>query len=91
MKKDTTYLVMKIHSAYAVLVDNDGRFIKAANKGYSVGDIVCDIIPIRYPAASTGIRAEVMAEIRFIPPRITNPASTAATIPVISGATPKVE
>ena len=50
MKKDTTYLVMKIHSAYAVLVDNDGRFIKAANKGYSVGDIVCDIIPIRYPA-----------------------------------------
>ena len=36
MKKDTTYLVMKIHSAYAVLVDNDGRFIKAANKGYSL-------------------------------------------------------
>ena len=50
MKKDTTYLVMKIHSAYAVLVDNDGRFIKAANKGYNVGDVVCDIIPIRYPA-----------------------------------------
>ena len=50
MKKDTTYLVMKIYSAYAVLVDNDGRFIKAANKGYNVGDVVCDIIPIIYPA-----------------------------------------
>ena len=36
MKENTTYLVMEVHSAYAVLLDNEGRFIKAANVGYQI-------------------------------------------------------
>ncbi len=50
MKKDTTYLVMKVHTAYAVLLDNSGRYIKAANKGYQTGDTVRDITPLIYPS-----------------------------------------
>lgn len=49
MKKDTSYLVMEVHSAYAVLLSDDGRFIKAANHGYQTGDVVTNIIPLKYP------------------------------------------
>lgn len=49
MKKKTTYLVMETRPAYVVLMDNRGRFIKAANMGYNRGEIVEDIIPIRDP------------------------------------------
>ena len=31
------YLVMETHPAYAVLLDEEGRFLKAANLGYQVG------------------------------------------------------
>lgn len=41
------YLVMEVHPAYAVLLDSDGRFIKAANLNYSVGDTVTEIIPMK--------------------------------------------
>ena len=32
------YLVMETHPAYAVLLDEEGRFLKAANLRYQVGD-----------------------------------------------------
>lgn len=41
------YLVLEIHPAYAVLVDQDGRFVKAANLDYRVGDRVRDPILMR--------------------------------------------
>ena len=40
MEKETKYLVLEVHNAYAVVLDNSGRFIKAANCGYEVGDAV---------------------------------------------------
>ena len=49
MKENTTYLVMEVHSAYAVLLDNEGRFIKAANVGYQIGEVVEKVFPLKYP------------------------------------------
>ena len=46
MKENTTYLVMEVHSAYAVLLDNEGRFIKAANVGYQIGEVVEKVFPL---------------------------------------------
>ena len=43
------YLVMETHPAYAVLLDESGRFLKAANLHYQVGDTVQDIIELRPP------------------------------------------
>ena len=31
------YLVLETHSAYAVVLDEEGRFLKAANLHYQVG------------------------------------------------------
>ena len=41
------YLVMETHPAYAVVLDEEGRFLKAANRRYQVGDTVGDIIPMQ--------------------------------------------
>ena len=43
------YLVMETHPAYAVVLDEDGRFLKAANLRYQVGDTVQDIVELRTP------------------------------------------
>lgn len=48
MEKETNYLVVEVHNAYAVVLDNRGRFIKAANCGYEVGDVVGSIFPMIY-------------------------------------------
>ena len=40
------YLVMETHPAYAVLLDEKGRFLKAANLNYQVGDTVQNIIEL---------------------------------------------
>ena len=54
------YLVLETHPAYAVLLDERGRFVKAANRGYRVGDRVQDpvllqaagrAVPFRFAAA----------------------------------------
>lgn len=34
------YLVLECSNSYAVLLDEDGRFVKSANLGYEVGDTV---------------------------------------------------
>ena len=46
------YLVMETHPAYAVLLDERGRFVKAANLHYRVGDTVQDVVEL--PAPATG-------------------------------------
>ena len=43
------YLVMETHPAYAVVLDEEGRFLKAANLRYQVGDTVGDIVELRQP------------------------------------------
>ncbi len=37
-----SYLVMECHPSYAVLLDEDGRFLKAANLRYEIGQTVYD-------------------------------------------------
>ena len=41
------YLIMETHPAYVVALDEQGRFLKAANLGYAVGDRVERIVPLR--------------------------------------------
>ena len=43
------YLVMETHPAYAVVLDEEGRFLKAANLRYQVGDTVQNIVELRVP------------------------------------------
>ena len=43
------YLVMEVHPAYAVVLDEEGRFLKAANLRYQVGDTVQNIVELRRP------------------------------------------
>ena len=48
-----SYLVMETHPAYAVLLDEEGRFLKAANLSYQVGDTVQDIVELQPPKAKS--------------------------------------
>ena len=48
-----SYLVMETHPAYAVLLDEEGRFLKAANLRYQVGDTVQDIVELQPPKAKS--------------------------------------
>ena len=41
------YLVMECHLSYAIVLSEDGQFIKVANMGYSVGQTITDIIPMK--------------------------------------------
>lgn len=43
------YLVMECHPAYAVVLTEDGRFLKAANMHYEVGQTVTEIIQLHLP------------------------------------------
>ena len=45
------YLVMEVHPAYAVVLDEEGRFLKAANLRYQVGDTIQNIVELRMPKA----------------------------------------
>ena len=47
------YLVMEVHPAYAVVLDEEGRFLKAANLHYQVGDTVHEIIALQVPRRKT--------------------------------------
>ena len=49
------YLVMETHPAYAVVLDEEGRFLKAANLHYQVGDTVQNIVELRKPKAKSPI------------------------------------
>ncbi len=45
------YMVMECHPGYCVVLSEDGRFLKAANRRYTVGETVTDIIEMRDMAA----------------------------------------
>lgn len=41
------YMVMETHQSYCVLLDNEGRFLKAANMGYQVGQRIGEAVLFR--------------------------------------------
>ncbi len=43
------YLVMECHPGYAVVLSDDGRFLKAANMHYEIGQTVTDIVEVCMP------------------------------------------
>lgn len=50
------YLVMETHPAYAVVLDEQGRFLKAANLRYQVGQTVEDVVELHLPPARRRFR-----------------------------------
>lgn len=54
-----SYLVMECHPAYAVVLDNEGRYIKAANLNYETGQTISTIIQMRESGKSAGVRAKI--------------------------------
>lgn len=43
------YMVMECHSSYAVVLDQDGRFLKVANMHYTPGQTVTDVVQMQLP------------------------------------------
>ena len=43
------YIVMECHPAFAVVMSEDGRFLKVANRHYEVGQTVTDVVEMRLP------------------------------------------
>ncbi|NLM06016.1 MAG: hypothetical protein GX219_03740, partial [Tissierellia bacterium] len=50
-----TYLVMECHKSYAVVLDNEGRFIKVANLGYEIGDRIDFVIKTSEPKSKSNV------------------------------------
>ena len=46
------YLVMECHHSYAVVLDEEGRFLKVANRQYEVGQTVTGVIELHCPEAA---------------------------------------
>ena len=47
------YLVMECHLSYAVVLDEEGRFLRVANRHYKVGQMVTNIIEMQIPQEQT--------------------------------------
>ena len=43
------YMVVECHPGYAVVLDEEGRFLKVANRRYEVGQMVTDVVPMQAP------------------------------------------
>ena len=43
------YMVLECHPGYAVVLDEDGRFLKVANRQYEVGQMVTEVVPMQAP------------------------------------------
>ena len=43
------YIVMECHPAFAVVLDEEGRFLKVANFRYQVGETVTDVVELQLP------------------------------------------
>lgn len=43
------YMVMECHLSYAIVLAEDGRFLKVANLHYQVGEIVYDVVEMNMP------------------------------------------
>lgn len=48
------YMVMECHLSYAVVLDENGRFLNVANLQYEVGQMVTDIIEMQEPGQPVG-------------------------------------
>ena len=57
------YIVMECHIGYAVVLDEDGRFLKVANRNYRVGQMIADVIEMSETADTVTDVAE-MDEVR---------------------------
>lgn len=44
-----SYLVMECHPGYVILLDEEGRFLKAANFQYEVGQTVYELVVMKEP------------------------------------------
>lgn len=45
------YLVMESEPGYAIVLDEEGRFLRVANRGYAVGETLTEVIEMAAPAA----------------------------------------
>jgi len=43
------YMVVECHPGYAVVLDEEGRFLKVANRRYEVGQMVTEVVPMQVP------------------------------------------
>jgi len=43
------YMVVECHPGYAVVLDEDGSFLKVANRRYEIGQMVTEVEPMRQP------------------------------------------
>ena len=43
------YMVMECHLSYAVVLDEEGRFLKVANRHYEVGQTVSEVVEMVLP------------------------------------------
>ena len=46
------YMVMECHLSYAVVLDEEGRFLKVANRQYEVGQTVTEVIEMQMPQSA---------------------------------------
>ncbi len=47
------YMVMECHLGYAVVLDEDGRFLKVANRHYEAGQTVMNVIEMQVPQSAS--------------------------------------
>ncbi len=73
------YLVMECHTAYAVVLGDDGRFLKVANMHYEVGQTVTNVVEMVLPQRE--ISPETKPGRRWIPAL----ASMAACLVLVLG------
>lgn len=48
------YLVLEVKRAYAIVLDEEGRFLKVANMNYEVGQELTSVVTMREPAKERG-------------------------------------
>jgi len=48
------YMIMECHPGYAVALDDQGNFLKVANRQYEPGQYVDQVIPLREPTRTVG-------------------------------------
>ncbi len=70
------YMVMECHPAYAVLMDEESRFVRAANLRYTVGQTVTDPVLMDEPIRTQGITTRKIVRIA---------AAAAACLLILSG------
>lgn len=59
------YLVMECHKAYALVLSSDGKFLKVANRNYTVGQRVESVIELSLPQDQAGGSSSIRM-IRFV-------------------------